>query len=394
MVVVAVEQYKFEKEGNSMKIRSIIGILAVVLAGLFMFSLDVADARTIYVDASYTGRGDGSRERPYFTIQAGIDGRTYGGADVIIIKGGTYVENIVLGLSAEFSVNLIISGEYGPRPVVLRPADPDMPVISVLGYRRASNIIMEIKNITIEGGYTGIGIFDFTGKGRIQIHECNFLDYEEAFPLATAILIWDSFRSQRSFLSIYNNAFSHSGYYTIVMYHSGGGISGLELMRLISTDWSCFPIRIFNNLFYRGQIGVHTHNSNASIYNNTFQDFDTALICSSSIEGYVGFINNIVFKPRYIGIICNTIPYPVMHIRCNDIFTSSMERFTAGVPSTSLIENINRDPLFVNLDIKDLRLRRGSPCIDGGITLDGRDRDGSPVDMGAYGGLYSLGGAS
>jgi hypothetical protein len=53
--------------------------------------------------------------------------------------------------------------------------------------------------------------------------------------------------------------------------------------------------------------------------------------------------------------------------------------------------NINQDPLFVNVAAGDLRLQRGSPCIDAGCTIAGLTQDfegdprpyGSAVDIGA-----------
>ncbi len=52
--------------------------------------------------------------------------------------------------------------------------------------------------------------------------------------------------------------------------------------------------------------------------------------------------------------------------------------------------NMSRDPLYVDRFSGDFHLETGSPAIDAGSTEVGTDPDGSPPDMGAYGGPLGL----
>jgi hypothetical protein len=48
------------------------------------------DASTVYVDGAFTGASDGSRDKPFTTVQAGIDA----GTDVVAIAAGKYLESV------------------------------------------------------------------------------------------------------------------------------------------------------------------------------------------------------------------------------------------------------------------------------------------------------------
>jgi hypothetical protein len=77
-------------------------------------------------------------------------------------------------------------------------------------------------------------------------------------------------------------------------------------------------------------------------------------------------------------------------IRCNVFFANGANqsdvnsvppRFTIGKDG-----NIEADPRFVDPVARDFHLQRGSPAIDAGCHGDTFEPDGTPHDIGAYGG--------
>ncbi|MDP8206606.1 MAG: NosD domain-containing protein [Candidatus Electryonea clarkiae] len=140
-------------------------------------------------------------------------------------------------------------------------------------------------------------------------------------------------------------------------------------------------ISIHNNVFIDNRFVVFFEGANANFYNNTcigynsgialFMDFGT-----DSCEVY----NNIFYDISSIRL--EGIPYE------NDwVFAHHNNQwpFAYYEDSVNVGEgNINEDPLFVDLSIKDFRLRTGSPCIDTGDPDSALDPDSSRADMGAF----------
>ncbi len=73
-------------------------------------------AADLYVDAKAAAGGDGSKEKPFTTIAAGINAAKAG--DVVNIKGGTYNERINISKSGTDGNPIVVRGVPGERVIV------------------------------------------------------------------------------------------------------------------------------------------------------------------------------------------------------------------------------------------------------------------------------------
>jgi len=115
-------------------------------------------------------------------------------------------------------------------------------------------------------------------------------------------------------------------------------------------------------------------------------------------QGPHSILNNIIFRNGLDGVQAQVPQY--LEIMYNDFFGNSpnftqissdslgiLSRRNANDDSCDLYFNIMRDPSFVNPTSNNYHLQTSSPCIDAGDPhLLFVDMDGSPNDMGAFGG--------
>jgi Periplasmic copper-binding protein (NosD) len=139
-------------------------------------------------------------------------------------------------------------------------------------------------------------------------------------------------------------------------------------------------ITIANNVFALGSAGTGVlidGTSTARMLNNTFYQNGIGISRSTALSEIV----NNVFSNNTVNIAQGALG--VTGIAYNDF-----DPVGSDVAGTSYIPNAlitNPDPLFVNAAGLDFHLRVSSPCIDQGSTTI-NDIDGSPSDMGTYGG--------
>ena len=121
--------------------------------------------------------------------------------------------------------------------------------------------------------------------------------------------------------------------------------------------------------------------SEARILNNTIADNSIIGVVSDNSNAYL--TNNII-SGNGVGVHCIGTNLPAEH---NDVWGNGTD-WSGDCPDPSdLNGNISLNPKFVsNLD-RNLHLN--SPCIDSGYPADS-DPDGSPADIGAYGGKYAV----
>ena len=113
----------------------------------------------LFVDDDASGKQDGSYDHPYKTINKAlkeVDGKTK-----IIVKRGTYTENIVVPKNVE------ITGKEAKK-VIIKAENKSAPTVTL------SNKT-ELSSLTIEGGKPGI-LIENSGNGEVTIVDCLIRD--------------------------------------------------------------------------------------------------------------------------------------------------------------------------------------------------------------------------
>ncbi|MBK7402764.1 MAG: hypothetical protein IPJ34_42700 [Myxococcales bacterium] len=117
------------------------------------------DASTVYVDAAYAGGGStGSREKPFTTIQAGVDAAP--NSAVVAVAAGTYAENVTVTRSVK------LHGRC-PKLVEIAALDPKKPALEL----RATG---EVHTLATKGSMVRV----LSAKGvlldRLWVHDSGF----------------------------------------------------------------------------------------------------------------------------------------------------------------------------------------------------------------------------
>ena len=113
--------------------------------------------------------GVGSEGNPWKTIQFAVDNLTAGAGDTILVKAGTYSENVRVTTSGT-SGNYITLRNYQTDTVTIKPPG-DTDLRATTGISTDANFL-RIKGFRIEGGNTGIRVGD---DSRDVIVEDNFV---------------------------------------------------------------------------------------------------------------------------------------------------------------------------------------------------------------------------
>lgn len=133
----------------------------ILLAILFIVPVISLASKTkeIFVDDDASGKEDGSYNDPYKTISKAlknVDGKTK-----IIVKRGTYTENIIIPKGVE------ITGKEAKK-VIIKAENKSEPAITMENKT-------ELSSVTVEGGKSGI-LVKSSGNGEVTIVNCLIRD--------------------------------------------------------------------------------------------------------------------------------------------------------------------------------------------------------------------------
>ena len=163
--------------------------------------------------------------------------------------------------------------------------------------------------------------------------------------------------------------------------------------------------------------GIHAvESSRPKIENNIIVDNETDGVRLENLSNAV-IVNNVFANNRYFGLFCSNNSSPDVRnniftrngsilrggmgvsaenssspiIEYNDFWGNAITAVSiSGDRTLSMLTNIITDPIFVDLNGSNYRLKPGSLCINAGDSLSQyNDPDGSRNDMGAYGGPHA-----
>ncbi|WNG46673.1 hypothetical protein F0U60_23070 [Archangium minus] len=280
----------------------------------------------------------------YTNIQAAVDAAKAG--DTVRVSSGTYFETVRL----KSGIRLLGSGA---RWTVL---DGGGAPVKLVDFSGASDVVV--------AGFT----FQNVGTGNlcddIDVMSCSGNWYSSA---VFADGHTDEGQAPTSAL-LMHNIFRNNSIGAMLYFHARAVVR--------------------NNLFVGNTHGfVANHFQDvALVANNVFWENTQEAIVSSA--AYLDIINNVLARSE-VGVFYSYIQ--TGRVRCNVFFENGANRadFYLEPPRFEMGKdgNVELEPLFLSPEAGNFHPAAGSPLLDAGC-LDsfGRDRDGTPEDIGAYGG--------
>ena len=272
----------------------------------------------------------------YGTIQRAIDDAEPG--DTVLVAPGTYRESVTLRTG-----------------VTLRGEDP--------------------RTTVWDGAGEGQTLVDFSGAREVTIRGFTFRNVGLASGCAEPT---DVFACA-------------GGWYAAAVYADGHGMQD---------EWPCRTATAFivDNVFEGNTIAVMTYFlSQAVLANNLFIGNEHAVVANHHGDSANLFLNNVFFENQ------TAIALQASHSHVHDnIFVGGSAVVRDFVQTGEMGCNLlslaslagetldTTDPMFLDATAGDFRLAPGSPAIDAGCFAEVlSDRDGSPPDLGLFGGPFA-----
>ncbi len=319
----------------------------------------------------------------FTSIQDAIDAAADG--DVITVCAGTYVETLSISGAA---VSLV--GSDGAEATIV-DADKDDRVLTVDNGQGAST---EITGFTFSQGETrdnGGGIY--LDNSSPYVHDCIVTDNEgdngggialnQSDATLDAITVTGNYASGSGGGLWVSDGAPTLGHLWVEGNEAGGGPGAIR-------TWS--TVTLYNSVFTTnvGTVGTEASDGAAIVghsgglaFNNVFA-FNTGGGGNNYGSVYVGsaFYNNVVYDSA------GGISYSSGSVDYNDSYLNDYGNYVS-YGGTLGANNLELDPRFNDATRGDFSLDTLSPCIDAGNPASGYDDlDGTPNDIGAYGGPY------
>lgn len=321
--------------------------------------------------------------------------------DTLYIRGGVYREAIIdeaatrIPSGTSWSSPVTIAG-YPKERVILRPDAGRNDVIRVMGPAGGThhvvfrNLVLDGANQnvdTVPGGKTGIkmtygGRDPANSAHHIRVEDCEIMNAASQGILGCGVgseILRNNVHHNgetRFDHGIYCNSegvliegndFHDNSGWGIHVYKSGG-VPGPNIVVRNNLSHDNNRVRqggngiilggknnvAYNNVVWNNQIGIQVMYGQASdlkVYNNTIYGNDVGIAVAAT---NVRLVNNVVFNNR-----------------------QAIE-LTGASPGLINDNNLTADPLFVDVEKRDFRLKQGSPAIDNGSDLS---KEGVVVDF-------------
>jgi hypothetical protein len=378
-----VRTFKVEKR-FAMKIHGwSAGLAWLVLAGR------LAQAATYYVSPDGQDANTGTEGKPFHTIQKAADLARAG--DTVIVRGGVYNEHVILRHSGAPEEPIIFKNAPGERPIVDTDGKGRIELQSEEGWQKPIGWI-SIEGFEIRNGWDGIKFYnahDIVIRGN-QIHDNanqGILGNGHQVRIEGNVIWKNGFKPDNQdsnlehgiygtgtdFIIVNNIIHSNkaygiqiAGYAYDAEKHAGPEFAGARHW-LVSHNTIAFQQN-------RAAIVVWQDDATDCVIQNNILYQNALSLGEGSCQG-VEFIsggghmvrNNVLYGPE-----------------------RSMLGESQGEYTTS--ENVTSDPLFVDAENYDFRLRRRSPAVDAGTPhqplptdFDGATRpQGAGHDIGAF----------
>jgi hypothetical protein len=352
---------------------------------------EVGRAETYYVTVSGDDDNPGTKTAPFATIQKATE--LAGAGDTILVGGGLYKGQVILGHSGEPENPIVLKNAPGERPVLDGQRRGRILLQSHLGWQKAIGWIT-VEGFEVKNGWDGIKFYN----AHHIVLRGNFLHDN----LNQGIL------GNGHHVRIEGNTIAHNGY------KEDNERSNLEHgIYCTGTDFTIVNNVIHSNKAYGIQIAGYPHKPDDQpgpeyggarrwlISHNTiaFQQNRAGIViwqrdaADCIIQNNIFYRNAVALGGGSVQGIDFVGPGGGHVIRNNLIFAHQRKPIGDDAGKFKASDNIEeKDPLFTDAERFDFHLRQGSPAIDAGAGEQPVSTDfdivqrpqGGGYDIGAY----------
>jgi hypothetical protein len=303
--------------------------------------LPLSRGKTFYVATNGRDSNRGTRAQPWRTITKAA--RTLGPGQRVLVRRGTYRENVQLERSGTAAQPITIEALPGERPVITHSS---YPLEIDAAYYRIRGFLLERAR-----GTSSTNVYFESGAHHVELAR-NEIRYSQDQGVYA--------EEETHHLHILGNRIHDNGLGHVSGQHQSHGIY------LQGKDHVAANNLVFNHPFGFG-IQVYDQNSRSIIVHNTVVGSAHSGIVVGGSQGVdnITIRNNILaFNSKYGVQTDSDCPTGPVAVDSNVIFGNGSGPVQRGCAHLRVGTNISADPRFVSRSRRDFRLRRGSPAVD------------------------------